>query len=45
MDIEKHPKSGSKTMSLAEALEQSDVQDFDFEPPRVGLICLPAELS
>jgi prevent-host-death family protein len=36
--------AGSK-MSLAEALAQQAVGDFEFKPPRIGLVSRPTDLS
>lgn len=46
LSIEDYRKlTGGQTMNLVEALAQPDAPDFDFEPPRVGGIYRPADLS
>jgi prevent-host-death family protein len=45
LSIEEYRKLTGKTMSLAEAVAQYDVPDVDFEPPRMGRLSRPADLS
>jgi prevent-host-death family protein len=45
LTIEDYRRLASGNVSLAEALAQSDVADFEFKPPRVGGMVKPANLS
>lgn len=45
MTIEDYQRLAGGNMSLAEALEQSGVPDFEFEPPRIGRLINPANIG
>lgn len=45
LTIEEYRRLKGKSMSLAEALEQKDAPDFDFDPPRMGDIVREPDLS
>jgi prevent-host-death family protein len=45
LSIEDYRKLTGEQMTLVEALAQPDAPDFDFEPPRVGGLFRPADLS
>jgi prevent-host-death family protein len=45
LSIEQYRRLTAKSMSLAEALEQKDAPDFDFEFPRMGDIMREPDLS
>ncbi|MGB7989780.1 MAG: type II toxin-antitoxin system Phd/YefM family antitoxin [Candidatus Methylophosphatis roskildensis] len=45
LSIEDYRRLTGGQMTLVEALAQPDVPDFDFEAPRAGGLCRPADLS
>jgi prevent-host-death family protein len=45
LTIEDYRRLAGSNMSLAEALAQPDVADFEFKPPRVGGMVKPANLG
>lgn len=45
LSIEDYRKLADKRMSVAEALAQPDVADFDFEAPRTQGLFRPADLE
>lgn len=45
LTIEAYQKLTQKTASIAELLAMPGVADVDFEPPRVGRMARPADLS
>jgi hypothetical protein len=45
LTIEDYRRLAGGNMSLAEALAQSNVADFEFKPPRVGGFIKPANLG
>lgn len=45
LSIEDYLNLAGDQMTLAEALAQEDVADFEFEPPRVDGLYRPADLS
>ncbi len=45
LNIEDYRNLTGGQMTLAEALSQSDVADFEFDPPRVGRLHQPVDLS
>ncbi|TAN51265.1 MAG: type II toxin-antitoxin system Phd/YefM family antitoxin [Methylococcaceae bacterium] len=45
LNIEDYRSLSGARMTLAEALAQTGVPDFDFEPPRVDGLVRPADLS
>jgi prevent-host-death family protein len=45
LSIEDYRKLTGEQMTLADAVAQQDVPDFDFEPPRADGLYRPADLS
>jgi prevent-host-death family protein len=45
LSIEDYRKLTGGQMTIAEALAQPDAPDFEFDPPRVGGLYRPADLS
>jgi prevent-host-death family protein len=45
LTIEDYRRLAGGNMSLVEALAQSNVADFEFNPPRVGGVAKPANLG
>jgi prevent-host-death family protein len=45
LTIEGYQRLAGSNMSLAEALGQSNVPDFEFEPPRLGRLIRPAHVG
>ncbi len=45
LSIDDYRKLTDSQMTLAEALEQRDVPDFDFDPPRADDFYRPADLE
>jgi prevent-host-death family protein len=45
LTIEDYRRLAGSNMSLAEALAQPDVADFEFKPPRIGGMVKPANLG
>ena len=45
LNIEDYRKLTGNQMTVADALEQRDGSDFDFEPPRAGRLYRPADVT
>ena len=45
LNIEDYRKLTGNQMTVADALEQREASDFDFEPPRAGRLYRPADVT